>query len=70
MFIIIAYDLDTNVILDRWVVELEGSAVEMAEYVSRNPYVIPWHHDHPWRYEVYLTDGSQDIDYWNHPYWN
>ena len=70
MLIIFAYDLDTDVILERWEVELEDDAVEMAEYANRNPYVIPCHHDFPWRYEVYLTDGRRDIDYVNHPVWN
>ena len=69
MFTVIVYDLTTNLITEQWVNQLEADAVEMASYAERNPYVIAWHHDMPWDYVVYLTDGSKDIDHWDHPHW-
>ena len=70
MFTVIAYDLTTDLIVEQWVVDSEADAVEMASYAERNPYVIPWAHEMPWDYVVYMTNGSEDIDHWDHPHWN
>jgi len=71
MFTIIAIDLDTCEVLFRNETDSEIEAVETGVALDRNPYLIPWSHEFPWRYRVEVTceyDGL--IDHWTHPHWN
>jgi len=52
MITIRVIDLDTCGVLATHSVELNSEADELVEALERNPYLIEWPHEQPWRYRV------------------